>query len=198
MQWIEQIDRDLFLWLNGMNTPFMDPIMWYISQAWSWTPLFLFIAYYAFKKGGFKLLLLVVAGAGISVAITDPVSVHLFKNVFQRYRPSHNLEIKDLVHAVKRPGGDFYHGGKYGFISSHAANFMGIGIYLILILRRFSRFWWLLLGWVALIGYSRIYLGVHYPLDIAVGFIVGALAGILVYQIVKRVKIKNKLLLKES
>ncbi len=161
--------------------------MWWISNAFIWIPLFLFFVYFSYKKGGYKFTLVIIGGAGLCVLLADRISVELFKEVFQRYRPTHHSEIGDLVHTVIKPNGEEYRGGLYSFVSSHATNFMAIGSYFFFHFRSYSKKWLWLFPWVALISYSRIYLGVHYPSDILCGGILGLLIAILVYQLSIRI-----------
>lgn len=183
IDWLENIDRKLFLILNDVHTPFLDKVMWYISYTPCWIPLFLFFAYYAYKKNGVKFLVTILLAAGLCVALADLISVHLFKEIFQRFRPTHNLEIKDMVKTVAKPNGEIYLGGLYGFVSSHAANFGAISMLLFLNFKNFSRWWLLLFVWFTLIVYSRVYLGVHYPADIVVGALLGFIIGFGVYKL---------------
>jgi undecaprenyl-diphosphatase len=110
----------------------------------------------------------------ITVALSDSISV-LIKNLVERPRPSRNPEIANLVHIVND-----YRGGMYGFVSSHAANFFGVATFLS---HQFKHYRWsiFLFVWAIVVSYSRIYLGVHYPLDIIFGAILGALIGIQCY-----------------
>ena len=178
---LEQIDRDLFLWLNSPHSEFMDSVMWYVSTTTLWIPLYLFFLFYAFRKGGWKAALFVLLAVLACVALADLLSVHAFKNVFQRYRPTHNVDIGHLVKTVIKPNGDEYRGGQFGFVSSHAANISAISTMIILCFKRFSKVWWFLIIWACLIMYSRIYLGVHYPGDIVGGSILGISIGLLIY-----------------
>lgn len=177
---LEQADRNLFLLLNGHHSPFFDGLMWQMSQAYFWTPLFIFIIWYVYIKLGSKNLVFFLLSCVLSIALTDLISVHLFKEVFERYRPTHNLEIGHLVKTVIKPNGEIYLGGKFGFVSSHAANYGGLTTLFILQLRKFSKWWMLLIVWFLVIVYTRIYLGVHYPSDIFMGGMIGIIIGFLV------------------
>jgi undecaprenyl-diphosphatase len=183
---LENIDQSLFLQLNDLHAPWLDVVMWYVSWTATWIPLFVFFLWYAFKKGGSKFMLTLLLSAALCVALTDLISVHLFKETVQRYRPTHNTEIGHLVKTVLKPNGEEYRGGLYGFVSSHAANFGGITFLIFLFFRRFSKGWYLLFPWLILIAYSRVYLGVHYPSDLIVGGLLGALIGFLIYLLAKK------------
>lgn len=142
-------------------------------------------------------MLIILIGAACCVALADLISVHGFKNVFQRYRPSHNLDLEGLVHTINKPNGTEYLGGKYGFVSSHAANISAITTFIIASFKSFSKKWYLIIFWAVLIMYSRIYLGVHYPSDIIGGALVGFVIGIGMYQISKKLKVKSNVSFKQ-
>lgn len=184
---IEKIDQELFIFLNGLNATWLDPVMWWISSIVLWIPLFIFFFYYAYKKGQLKLMLTIIVGVGLCILLSDRISVELFKEVVQRYRPTHHAEIGEIVHTVIKPNGEEYRGGLFSFVSSHATNFSSIGVFLFLHFRSYSRYWLLLFPWVILVAYSRIYLGVHYPLDLVGGAILGAVIGAVVYGLSKKV-----------
>lgn len=191
---IEALDRSLFLFLNGLHAPWLDPIMWWVSTTILWIPLFLFVLYYTHKKGNWKLMLTALIGVGVCILLSDRISVELFKEVFQRFRPTHNAEIGDLVHTVIKPNGEEYRGGQFSFVSSHATNFMSLAVFVYLLLRQYSRGWLWLFPWVGLVAYSRIYLGVHYPADIIGGALLGTVIGLFVYWLYLKIKplIKSK------
>ncbi len=167
-EYLQNLDVKLFLLLNGQNSPFFDKIMVFISGRIEWLPLYLFLifwTFYRFRRKGWLLIALAI----VVFALTDMSSVHLFKNVFERLRPSRNPELEGLVHLVNG-----YRGGMYGFISSHAANTFGLAVFMCLIFRER----WLvisMLTWAVIVSYSRIYMGVHYPFDVIGGAIWGSL-----------------------
>lgn len=173
IEWLIDIDTQLFLFLNGIHSPTFDTLMFRISGNLIWAPLYIGILYLLFKKYGVKGLWLLL-GVALVVTLADQISVHFFKNVFGRLRPCHNPEIKELVHTVSRCG------GKYGFVSSHAANTFGVAMFLHLVL---SKKWFSIsiFFWASLVSYSRIYLGVHYPGDIIVGALLGLTLGKVVH-----------------
>ncbi len=174
MQYFEMLDRSLLLFFNGLNTPVLDKIMWFITGTVSWIPLYIFIIFLyfkQFKRKGFLIVLISI----ITVALCDLVSVNLFKEVFERYRPSQNLEIHHLIHTVKH-----YRGGLYGFVSSHAANGFGIATISSLIINK-KWYYYLIFIWATTISISRLYLGVHYPGDIIGGALLGISIGYLMY-----------------
>lgn len=181
---IEQLDQHLLLFINSLNTPFLDEVMWQISHQLIWIPLFLFFLIFAYKKLHIKPFVIFILGVGACFTLADRMSVDLFKEVFLRYRPTHNLDLQAQIHTYLRPNGEHYLGGQYGFVSSHAANFFALSTYLFMVFKQTSKWWKLLFVWAAIIAYSRVYLGVHYPLDVIGGGILGCLVGLFVYKLV--------------
>ncbi|MBL4623674.1 MAG: phosphatase PAP2 family protein [Flavobacteriales bacterium] len=121
---LEHIDRELFLFLNGLHTTFFDSIMPWLSGNIIWIPFYSWLLYLLYKKFPTKKMIWVLVALAVSFALTDLISFHLLKNGIQRFRPCHNLEITGLVHVVSNCG------GLYGFVSSHAANVFGIAMLL--------------------------------------------------------------------
>lgn len=169
-----QLDKNLFIWLNSHHSPFWDKLMWLISGKIEWLPLYLLLIgfiIYRFRWKSIPIILAIV----LTITLADQIAVKAFKVVFERLRPSHNSEFEGIIHLVKD-----YHGGRFGFVSNHAANSFGLATIMSLIFRN-KYFSPGILLWAALVSYSRIYLGVHYPADIIGGAILGAGLGSLVY-----------------
>lgn len=176
---IKEFDTQLFLFLNSKHNSFFDIIMFWASNKFVWIPLYAFLFYLVYKYLGKKVWLFAIAAA-LTIVLSDQISVHAFKNVFLRYRPCHNLLIKDQIHLN---GGC---GGMYGFISSHAANTFALAMLLSLLFRnRIKYFGVTIFSWAAFVSYSRIYNGVHYPADIAIGAIVGMGIAVVVFKLVE-------------
>ncbi len=177
MSMIEKIkdwDTQLFLYLNGLHTAPLDGAMYWITDRLFWVPFYLVIILLVYKYyglPGFWILLSV----GLSVALADQFTSNLMKPYFGRLRPCHDPDLQGLVHVVRGCG------GRYGFASSHASTTFALASSLWLFLRGTFRYVWLMFAWAALVSYSRIYVGVHYPVDLVVGALAGFLIALLVY-----------------
>lgn len=172
---IEHLDQQFFLFLNSRHSPFWDQVMHAISGILIWVPLYVAILVYLgirYKKR-FPLLLLFII---VAVALSDQISVQLFKNVFERLRPCHEPSLEGMVHLVNNECG-----GLYSFVSSHASNSFNVALLSLMLIRR-KWFSISILVWASVVGYSRIYLGVHYPGDVICGSVLGASVGWCVYK----------------
>ncbi len=168
------LDTQLFLFLNGLHNEAFDSIMAWISGKTTWWPFYLLLLLYLGWTRRWQLVPIIFFIA-LVVTLADQTSVHLFKEVFERLRPCHEPALKEAVHIVNGRCG-----GMYGFVSSHAANTFAVAMLLLLIQRK-RWFTALMLTWAAIVSYSRIYLGVHYPGDVLGGAVLGVLCGLLVY-----------------
>jgi len=176
---LQKIDEYLFRIINSAGWEQMDQLMILISSKWFWIPLYIYILYLIYKRFSDQFLKILFA-LGLLIFLADFGSVHLFKEVFERARPCHLLEGIRVVDGC---------GGPFGFISSHASNSFAIAFFMALLFRNFWGFAWLF-SWAVVIGFSRIYLGVHYPFDILGGMFWGLFVSLLVYYIYK-MKIKD-------
>lgn len=175
---LKHLDQSLFLWLNGLHYPVLDPLMYYVSQVFVFAPLFIYWFYQAYLEINPRRLFAFVVMLGLIIVLCDQSSNQV-KHAVQRYRPTHNLEIQNQVHTVNE-----YKGGKYGFFSGHAANTFGIATFLFLAFKNKSRrFRYHFFIWAAIVSYSRIYLGVHYPSDILMGILTGLFWGFVIYKL---------------
>ena len=175
------IDTEILLVINGWHAPWADTLMWIISAKETWIPLYLLLigllvwryrqpattrVKWMQKVPACVLMIIVI---GLAVGAADFIASGILKDWVARPRPSRVPELEGVLHLVNG-----YKSGRYGFVSSHAANTMACGLLFSLIWRKKITTCGLML-WVAANCYSRMYLGVHYPLDILGGLIVGAL-----------------------
>ncbi|CAG5068895.1 hypothetical protein DYBT9623_01627 [Dyadobacter sp. CECT 9623] len=163
-------DQELFLWLNGWHTPWLDTLMAWITYKYTWFPMYVVLIAFTLasdrKKGLAELIFVLLA-----VVIADQITSGLMKPYFIRFRPCHEPALDGMVHEVTGCG------GLYGFASSHASTSFALAISWFTFLRTKVKYAGLLFAWAGLYAYSRIYVGVHYPADIFIGALVGLLVG---------------------
>lgn len=180
---LNDIDVAIFRALNGSLTS-LDTVMWWASQPLAWTPLYLVMVWAIWKKfDSSTKRISVFIGLLVCIGLTDLLSARVIKPTAARLRPSHQVELASDIHLHQFEDGSFYKGGKFSFVSSHAANHMGVAVFCGLILGGGWLLW--LVVWALLIGYSRVHLGVHFPGDVLCGWMLGAVAGGFVYSKIK-------------
>ncbi|NVJ87418.1 MAG: phosphatase PAP2 family protein [Algoriphagus sp.] len=180
-------DEQLFLFLNSHHWDWFDPIVNQSTKTITWVPLFGFLIFKIYKSDP-KNSWWVFGGVALTILLADQTTSGLMKPYFERLRPCHDPRWDGLIHTYERCG------GLYGFASSHAANTFGMTVFLILKLKgKLKGMGWLFL-YAIFVSYTRIYLGVHYPLDLLVGGLVGVLAALISWFLivfVKRELVKN-------
>lgn len=186
MDALSTIDSDLFLFLNGLHADWMDGVMVLITKMWVWFPLYLLLIYWTVKQYG-KQCWWVFLAVAIVVLCSDQLSAHVCKPLFHRLRPCYNIDLQDLIHLPKGLAG-----GKYGFVSSHAANTFAVASFLTAALRKNHKWMGIVLYlWAFISSYSRIYIGYHYPGDILCGAILGILIGLTLWKVFQYLVVKK-------
>jgi undecaprenyl-diphosphatase len=190
---IEQVnhwDEQLLLFINQFHTGFLDSLIFQLTRTEPWIPLYLLLLYLIFRnyrKEGWLVLL----GVAITILLADRITSGVMKPFFHRLRPSNEPALQAVLHTVNG-----YHGGLYGFASSHAANTAGVSLFIFLIFRNTYGWIGLIFIWPVITSYTRIYLGVHYPGDIIAGAAVGMMSGYAGYRLFlwlrDKLKLKNE------
>lgn len=169
------LEKNFFLWLNNTHSPFWDSFMWIFTGKIIWIPLVLVILFVVCYKEKWKHTILLILAIVLVATLCDQIAASIIKPFFERFRPTHHPDFKDYVSILNN-----YRGGRYGFVSNHAANAFGISFFFMLIFKyrplTIATFTWAIVN-----SYSRIYLGVHFVSDIIGGAILGSTVGILVY-----------------
>ena len=171
---IEQ-DKELFIYLNSLGNETWDGFWVLVTNQFNWIPLFLFMFFLIFKAYGWKKGLLLVFIVAILVAFSDQF-VNLIKNYFERLRPNNDTSINNLIRILKRPH-------SFSFVSGHATTSFAVTFFMIATLKKHYKYTLLFLIWPFLFAYSRIYVGVHFPIDIFLGMLLGLTIGFIFYKI---------------
>jgi len=177
METLLQYDSDLFLYLNNLGSETWDGLWLVITNKLTFAPLYALLLYLIYRKLGLKALIYIIILIALMITFTDQIT-NVFKRGFMRPRPCGAEEIMDQVRFIAPRC------GKYGFFSGHSSNSMAAAVFGGLLLRPFFKnLIFFLLFWSFLVAYSRIYVGVHYPLDIICGMAFGAISGFLFYKV---------------
>ena len=176
MDTLLELDKDLLIFLNSFHADWLDPIMFWLTKTIVWLPLYLFLLYLSIRQFK-KQTWVVLVGIGLTILLADQITSGLMKPFFERLRPSRDPGLEGLIHLVNG-----YKGGKYGFASGHAANTFGTATFFFLVFRNIHPWIKWIFVWAALMTYTRIYLGVHYPGDILVGGMIGCSVGWIGYK----------------
>ncbi len=178
IEFLKDIDTDLLLWLNSKHSGFFDNLMFFVSGRWEWIPLYAVLLGFVIWKYRWKALWIILAVA-VLITLSDQLA-NFFKAAVKRPRPCKDPEIGYMVLLVND-----YCRSSFGFVSGHAANSFALATFISLLFR--NR--WITTGmifWAAVVSYSRIYLGVHYPGDIICGALLGVLLAWGIFKILNR------------
>jgi undecaprenyl-diphosphatase len=178
-----QLDVQLLVFLNGLGSATYDGLWLFITKQSNWTPFFLVLLYLVYKKTGIKSTLYLLLFVTLLLVVTDQTT-NLFKITFQRLRPCNNPEINSIIRLVK-PSNSF------SFFSGHAANSMATMTFLFVVLKKYYRYTFILFLFPLIFAYSRIYLGLHYPLDILTGYFFGGTFGFVTYKLYQKYILKD-------
>lgn len=174
-----ELDENLFFWINqGMSNPFFDWLLPIWRDKYTWIPLYAFLIVLSFLKFNWKKALLFIVLLVATVGIADQVSSQWIKKSVQRIRPCNDLEVQQNLNLRVDCGSG------YSFTSSHATNHLAIATFVAFALF-VGQFWnqVLIYTWAASIGFGQVYVGVHYPVDVIVGSLLGFLIGLGIYWI---------------
>ena len=172
---LSALDRKLFIWLNSLGSETWDPLWLIITKQVNWIPVFAIVIYLAFKRLGWKHALMVVGLIGLLVLFTDQAT-NLIKNSVRRLRPGSDPAIADIIRAIQKRH-------SFSFISGHASNSMAVAFFAYRVLHPYLKYIGFFFLWPLIFAYSRIYLGLHYPGDILLGYAWGLFTGWLVLKL---------------
>lgn len=179
---ILQKDKELLIYLNSLGSEQWDGFWLTITNQFSWIPLFAFLLYLVFKHFGWKKGVFTMVFIALLVTFSDQIT-NVIRGVFERLRPNNDPEIKDILRRLINPQ-------SYSFASGHATTSTVVTVFMILLLRKHVRYIKYLVFFPLIFAYSRLYLGVHFPLDILFGFIHGIIIGYLSYKLYNFLSLK--------
>lgn len=177
LEQILDVEHEAFLFLNGGHTPFLDQFIWLFTGKIVWIPVAVFILFILCYKKDWKESLLILLSIVLVITLCDQFASSICKPFFTRFRPTQHPEFMDQVQTVHD-----YRGGRYGFISSHAANAFGFATYTLLLFKH-RIYTCIILAWGTFMSYTRIYLGVHFISDIIPAIFVGLIFSFLCYKL---------------
>lgn len=184
---ILELDAKLFLYLNNLGTPAWDWFWLLITDKWTAIPLYALLLYLIFRRYGVKGTIISLVMVALLITCTDQLA-NIFKHGFERPRPCRQEGVMEYTRFIA------VRCGRFGYFSAHAASTFGLSIFVGLILKKaYPKLIYMMLFWALVVSYSRIYVGVHYPLDVITGMLIGALLGYLFYllqvYLIKRFKV---------
>lgn len=170
-----ELDQQLFVFLNSLGSETYDDLWLLITKQFNWIPLFALFAYLVFKRLGWRHAIMVMVLIAVLITITDQ-STNFVKYYFQRLRPVNNPEIAEFIRAVQMRK-------SFSFFSGHASSSMASAFFLYHVLKPYVKYMGFIFLWPLIFAYSRIYLGLHYPLDIICGYAFGIITAFLMLRL---------------
>ena len=178
MSFLEKIidhDKELFIYLNSLGSEPWDNFWMTLTNQFSWIPLFALLLLLVFKSYGWKKGIILMLIAALLITFSDQF-VNFIKDSIGRLRPNNDTSINELIRILKRPS-------SFSFVSGHSTTSFAVTTFIIATLKKYYKYPFILLIWPILFAYSRIYVGVHFPIDIFVGMLLGILIGYVFYRI---------------
>ncbi len=184
-------DKQAMIFLNNLGSSTFDPFWILVSEKWFWIPLYVIFLYFLYKNFNKKSLFYILLFVALGITASDQIA-NIFKFGFERLRPCHDPSLEGLLREVKC-------GGKFGFYSAHSSNSFFVATYLTILLgKKIKQLPYFLFVWAAIVAYSRVYLGMHFPGDIIVGAIMGILLAIFFGTLAKKVIKKSEIFTQDS
>ncbi len=184
-------DKQAMIFLNNLGSSTFDPFWILVSEKWFWIPLYIIFLYFLYKNFNKKSLFYILLFVALGITASDQIA-NIFKFGFERLRPCHDPSLEGLLREVKC-------GGKFGFYSAHSSNSFFVATYLTMLLgKKIKQLPYFLFVWAAIVAYSRVYLGMHFPGDIIVGAIMGILLALFFGTLARKVIKKSEVTTQDS
>ncbi|WP_374451282.1 phosphatase PAP2 family protein [Cloacibacterium normanense] len=184
-------DKQAMIFLNNLGSSTFDPFWILVSEKWFWIPLYVIFLYFLYKNFNKKSLFYILLFVALGITASDQIA-NIFKFGFERLRPCHDPSLEGLLREVKC-------GGKFGFYSAHSSNSFFVATYLTILLgKKIKQLPYFLFVWAAIVAYSRVYLGMHFPGDIIIGAIMGILLALFFGTLAKKVIKKSEVTTQDS
>ena len=184
-------DKQAMIFLNNLGSSTFDPFWILVSEKWFWIPLYIIFLYFLYKNFNKKSLFYILLFVALGITASDQIA-NIFKFGFERLRPCHDPSLEGLLREVKC-------GGKFGFYSAHSSNSFFVATYLTMLLgKNIKQLPYFLFVWAAIVAYSRVYLGMHFPGDIIIGAIMGILLALFFGTLARKVIKKSEVTTQDS
>lgn len=184
-------DKQAMIFLNNLGSSTFDPFWILVSEKWFWIPLYIIFLYFLYKNFNKKSLFYIMLFVALGITASDQIA-NIFKFGFERLRPCHDPSLEGLLREVKC-------GGKFGFYSAHSSNSFFVATYLTMLLgKKIKKLPYFIFVWAAIVAYSRVYLGMHFPGDIIIGAIMGILLALFFGTLAKKVIKKSEVTTQDS